>query len=97
MRVTAVLCDCMEPVRLARTIVGFPDPLILLIASRVYRIVHVKNINLSIMDMRMRILHLLLLSSSHRELISKLFSPTFLTAEAHCGLPCFSVLAIQQI
>ena len=47
MRVTAVQVqrtrECMDPARLTRTIVGFPDPLIPLIASRVYRIVHVQK------------------------------------------------------
>ena len=34
---TGVSRECMYPARLSRNIVGFPDPLIPLIASRVYR------------------------------------------------------------
>ena len=34
---TDVLRECMDPARLSGTIVGFPDPHIPLIASRVYR------------------------------------------------------------
>ena len=48
---TCVSRECMDPARLSRTIVGSPDPLIPLIASRVYRIVRVKNLNLSIIEL----------------------------------------------
>ena len=47
MRVTAVSRECMDPARLSRMIFGLPNPIIPIIASRVYRIVHVKTINLS--------------------------------------------------
>ena len=34
---TGVLSERMDPARLTRTIVGFPDPLISLFSSRIYR------------------------------------------------------------
>ena len=43
---TCVSRECMDTTRLTRTIVEFPDPLIPSIAPRVYRIIHVHNLNL---------------------------------------------------